>query len=301
MIRLTEIDLNLMLVFQYMYRERNTGVVAEQLGLSQPAISNALGRLRKSLDDQLFERTARGMRPTPFADAIAESVSFSLATLQESINHKERFEPLQSTREFCVAMTDLGEIHMLAPLMKRLATDAPGVHITTLRDTAITLKEEMESGSVDLGAGLFPQLGAGFYQRRLFNQKYMCLMREGHPFATGEFGREQFSLAQHAAVIAQGTGHRHIEDLLLRSGVPRTVVLKLPHFAAVPYIISETDLIVTVTEQLALRTCKRFNLIAREHPLDLPAVQINLFWHRRMHQDAGSIWLRNQFVDLFSD
>lgn len=301
MIRLNEIDLNLLVVFQHMYRERKTGVVAEQLGLSQPAISNALGRLRKALGDELFERTARGMRPTSYADAIADPISSALSSLQETINHNDHFDPTASTRSFRVAMTDLGEIHLLPRLMSRLSTQAPQVQLTTVRDTAITLKEEMEAGSVDLAVGLLPQLGAGFYQRRLFNQKYVCLMRSDHPLAKGEFGLEQFSEAHHAVVVAQGTGHSHVEELVTRSGVPRRISLRVPHFVAVPYIISETDLIVTVTEKLALQTMKRFNLVSRPHPMEIPTAQINIFWHRRLHQDAGNIWLRGLFFEMFSE
>ncbi len=301
MIRLNDIDLNLLVVFQHMYRERKTGLVAEQLGLSQPAISNALARLRKALGDELFERTARGMRPTPYADAIAEPIAFALSSLQDTINHNDHFDPAASTRSFRVAMTDLGEIHLLPGLLSRLAAVAPGVQLTTVRDTAITLKEEMEAGSVDLAVGLLPQLGAGFYQRRLFRQNYVCLMRRNHPLAKGEFGLEQFSEANHAVVVAQGTGHGHAEEVVTRSGVPRRISLRVPHFVAVPYIISETDLIVTVTEKLAQQTLQRFNLVARPHPMAIPAAQINIFWHRRVHQDAGNIWLRNLFFEMFSE
>jgi len=301
MIKLNEIDLNLLVVFHHMYRLRKTGLVAEQLGLSQPAISNALGRLRKMLDNELFERTARGMRPTPFADAIAESVAFALTTLEESINHNDHFEPAESSRSFRVAMTDLGEIHLLPKLMTRLAQMAPNITFSTVRDTAIPLKEEMENGNVDLAIGLLPQLGAGFYQRRLFEQKYVCLMRSDHPFATGPFDLEQFSQAQHAVVVAQGTGHGKVEELLARSGVPRQIRLSLPHFVAVPYILSESDLIATVTEKLAIQTARRFGLVARPHPLSIPTAQINLFWHRRVHQESGSIWLRSLIFEMFSE
>lgn len=301
MIRLSEIDLNLLVVFQLMYRERKTGVVAEQLGLSQPTISNALARLRKTFGDELFERTARGMRPTPFAEGIAESIATALTSLEETFNRDDQFVPSTSTRAFRVAMTDLGEVHLLPSLMTRFAEEAPGITLTTVRDNTIPLKEELESGSVNLALGLLPQLGAGFYQRQLFSQKYVCLMRREHPLAKGPFDLEQFSQAHHAVVVAQGTGHGRVEELLAKSGVPRPVRLKLPHFAAVPYIISETDLIVTVTEKLASQTAKRFDLVARPHPMEMPTAQINLFWHRRFHQDKGNIWLRNLIVEMFAE
>ncbi len=301
MIQLREIDLNLLLVFQLMYRERKTGPVAEQLGLSQPAVSNALGRLRKALNDELFERTSRGMRPTPFADAIAESIGYALSTLQDGLNYQERFDPIQSERAFCLSMTDLGEMYLLPRLMAYLAIHAPNISLTTVRDTGRPLKEEMEGGSVDLAIGLLPQLEGGFYQRRLFDQDYVCLMRAGHALADGELTLERFSEAQHIIIEAQGTGHGRVEKQLMRSGISRIVRLRLPHFISAPYIVSTTDLVATVTEKLALQTSKSLGLVARPHPVPIPPAQINVFWHRRYHQDTGNIWLRNIVFELFSE
>lgn len=301
MLRLQDIDLNLLIVFQLMYRERKTGVVAEQLGLSQPAVSNALARLRKVLNDELFERTARGMRPTPYAENIAESVGYALSTLQDGLNFEERFDPAKSDRTFHISMTDLGEMYLLPRLISHLAEHAPQISISTVRDTGRSLNEEMGAGAVDLAVGLLPQLDAGFYQRRLFDQDYVCLMRRDHPLAQGELTLERFSSAQHIVIEARGTGHGRIEELLKRSGVNRIVRLNLPNFMSAPYIVAETDLIATVTEKLALQTANKLGLVAHPHPVQLPSAQINLFWHRRFHQDTGNIWLRNLLFQLFSE
>lgn len=301
MIRLQDIDLNLLIVFQLMYRERKTGPVAEQLGLTQPAISNALARLRVALGDELFERTARGMRPTPFADNIAESIGYALSTLQDGINYQERFDPLSNDRSFSVSMTDLGEIYMLPKLMAYLSVHAPNISVSTVRDTGRSLKEDLETGSVDLAIGLIPQLEAGFYQRRLFDQDYVCLMRKDHPMAEGELTLERFSQAEQIIIDAQDTGHGKVEKILVRSGINRISRLKLPHFISAPYIVAETDLIATVTEKLALQTAETLGLVVRPHPVDIPPAQINTFWHRRYHQDTGNIWFRNLIFELFSE
>lgn len=301
MIRLQDIDLNLLIVFQLMYRERKTGPVAEQLGLTQPAISNALARLRVALGDELFERTARGMRPTPFADNIAESIGYALSTLQDGINYQERFDPLSSDRSFCVNMTDLGEIYLLPTLMAYLSENAPNISVSTVRDKGRSLKEDLETGSVDLAIGLIPQLEAGFYQRRLFDQDYVCLMRKDHPMAKGELTLERFAQAEQIIIDAQDTGHGKVEKILARSGINRISRLKLPHFISAPYIVAETDLIATVTEKLALQTAEKLGLAIRPHPVDIPPAQINTFWHRRFHQDTGNIWFRNLIFELFSE
>lgn len=301
MIRLQDIDMNLLVVFQLLYRFRKTQRVAEELNLTQPAISHALRRLRKILNDELFERTSRGLKSTPYADQISAPINDALSTLHESLNVRDIFEADTSERCFNLAMTDIGEICLIPKLILKLSKIAPNVTLNTVRITSLNLKEAMEMGEVDLAIGLLPQLGAGYYQRRLFEQHYVSLMRKDHPLAKTKFSLEEFSQAKHAVVVAEGTGHGQVEQLLTDSGVPRFIQLQLPHFAAVPYIVGETDLIVTVTNKLAETTMDRFDLVIRPHPIDLPTIQINYFWHRRFHQDAGNRWLRDLIYEIFSE
>ncbi|MDW7745551.1 LysR family transcriptional regulator [Halomonas sp.] len=301
MIRLSEIDTNLLVVFDLLYQEQNTQRVALRLGLTQPAVSHALKRLRKLLGDELFERTSRGLMPTPLASRLHPPVAQALAHLQEALNRPDDFDPAVSERTFNIAMTDIGEIVFLPRLLQRLAEQAPGIRLSTVRSQNDDLKREMEDGRIDLAIGLIPQLGAGFYQQGLFVQRYVCLMRRDHPLAGGDFGLDDFVVARHAVVVARGTGHGIVEESLARGGVTRPVRLELPHFAAVPYIISHTDLVVTVTDKLAEVTHERFALTMREHPLPFPEIPIKVFWHRRFHQDAGNRWLRGLLFEMFAE
>jgi len=301
MIKLQDIDMNLLVVFQLLYRARKTQLVADELGLTQPAISHSLRRLRKLLNDELFERTSHGLKPTPYADQIAEPIAYALTTLHESLNIRENFEPASSERVFSLAMTDIGEVYFMPKLMLKLAQVAPGVTLTTVRNSGVNLKEAMEMGEVDLAVGLLPQLGAGYFQRRLFEQKYVILMRKDHPLSSKDFGPDEFLKAKHAVVVAEDTGHGLAEKLISELAAPRFIQLRLPHFIAVPYIISTTDLIVTVPEKLAETTLEQFDLIMRPLPIEIKSIQINLFWHRRFHQDAGNQWLRGLMFDLFSE
>ncbi|MCH4565371.1 LysR family transcriptional regulator [Halomonas sp. EGI 63088] len=301
MIRLSDIDINLLVVFDLLYQEQNTQRVALRLGLTQPAVSHALKRLRKLLGDELFERTSRGLMPTPLASRLHPPVAQSLARLQEALNRPDDFDPAVSERTFNIAMTDIGEIVFLPHLLQRLAEEAPGIRLSTVRSRNDDLKREMEDGRIDLAIGLIPQLGAGFYQQGLFVQRYVCLMRRDHPLAAGDFDLGDFVAAHHAVVVARGTGHGIVEESLAKAGVIRPVRLELPHFAAVPYIISRTDLVVTVTDKLAEATRDRFALTMHEHPLPFPEIAINLFWHRRFHQDAGNRWLRGLLFEMFAE
>ena len=299
--KLANIDLNLLVVFDLLYQEQNTQRVALRLGITQPAVSHALKRLRHLLEDELFERTSQGLQPTPRASRLHPGIADALARMNDTLSLCDDFNPAKSERTFHINMTDIGEIVFLPRLLQHLSRHAPGVSLNTVRNHHNDLKNEMEEGEIDLAVGLIPQLGAGFYQQRLFVQRYVCLMREHHPLAAEEFSLEAFRAAHHAVVVARGTGHGIIEEQLAHAGVVRPVRLTLPHFAAVPYIVSSSDLVVTVTDKLAEATRTRFGLAIREHPLTFPEIPINLFWHRRFHQDPGNRWLRGLMFSLFSE
>jgi DNA-binding transcriptional LysR family regulator len=298
---LKDIDLNLLVVFNQLLVERRVSKVAENLGLTQPAVSNALARLRKLLGDELFLRTPAGMEPTPFADQLAESVTYALGMIHSAINQRTSFDPHSSTRSFTIGMTDIGEIYFLPALMDRLRHEAPGVSLSTVRNTAVNLKDEMEAGKVDLAIGLLPQLKAGFFQRRLFRQRYVCLFRKGHRLDKKKISLAEFSSAEHLVVMSAGTGHGKVDELLKRSGVERNIRLTVPHFVGVGHILQATDLVATVPERLAQRLIEPFGLACVNHPATLPEVAINVFWHAKYHKEPANQWLRSLVFDTFVD
>jgi DNA-binding transcriptional LysR family regulator len=298
---LKDIDLNLLVVFQQLFTERRVSVVADNLGLTQPAISNALSRLRKMLGDELFLRTARGMEPTPYASQLAEPISYALATIRETLDRKMEFNPADSTRKFTIAMTDIGEIHLLPKLMSRLAAIAPEVTISTVRNASVNLGDEIEAGRVDLAIGLLPQLKSGYFQRRLFQQRYVCMFRAGHVLDKEAVSLEEFLDAQHVVVVSGGTGHAMVDDTITRRGLKRKAVLTVPHFVALGHILSSTDMIASVPERYARECMQPFQLKYLPHPVPLPEFGINLFWHAKFHKEPGNQWLRGVVFELFSD
>ena len=298
---LHELDLNLLVVFNQMLVERRVSKVAETLGVSQPAVSNSLAKLRKLFGDELFLRTPKGMEPTPYADQLAESVSYALAMIHSGVNQRSSFEPSSARRAITIGMTDIGEIYFLPALIERLHREAPGVTLSTVRNAAINLRDELESGKVDLAIGLLPQLKAGFFQRRLFTQRYVCLMRRGHRLDKRKLSLAEFSAAEHLVVISAGTGHGKVDELLQRSGVERNVRLTVPHYVSVGHILRGSDLIATVPERLAERLVEPFGLVSVPHPAKLPDVAINAFWHAKYHRSPANRWLRGVVFDLFGD
>jgi len=298
---LKDIDLNLLVVFNQLLIERSVSRVANNLGLSQPAVSNALARLRKLTGDTLFLRTTKGMEPTPFAQQLAEPIAYALGLIHGAVNQRASFDPATAKRAFTVGMTDIGEIYFLPKLMEEMARDAPDVTMSTVRNSSVNLRDEMEAGHIDLAIGLLPQLKAGFFQRRLFRQRYVCMFREGHGLDRRRLSLSEFSSAQHVVVVSEGTGHGKADELLERGGVARHVVLTVPHFVAVGHILQHSDMVATVPERLAQALVGPFGLAYVKHPAPLPEIAINMFWHAKYHKDPANEWLRSTVFRLHAD
>lgn len=298
---LKDIDLNLLVVFQQLLSDRRVSKVAENLGLSQPGVSNALARLRKLTDDPLFLRTAKGMEPTTYAQQLAEPTARALQVIHSAFNERTSFEPATSKRAFTIGMSDIGEIYFLPKLMKELARVAPNVSLSTVRNAAVNLRDEMEAGHVSLAIGLLPQLKAGYLRRRLFKQNYVCMFRRGHLLDKRAISLEAFAAAEHVVVISEGTGHGKADELLARKKVQRKVVLTVPHYVAVGHILHNSDLVATVPERLANALAEPFALSFVRHPAQLPEIGIDLFWHGRYQKDPAVAWMRSLIVKLHGE
>jgi DNA-binding transcriptional LysR family regulator len=296
-----DIDLNLLVVFQEVFQERQISSVARKLGLSQPAVSNALARLRKSFDDELFVRTAQGMQPTPLAQQLAEPISSALGNITRALNQQEEFDAATSKRHFVIAMTDVGEVYFMPRLIEQCRHLAPQIQVSTVRASSIDIKAEMETGRVDLALGAFDDISGALYQRRLFKQNYVCMFRRGHPLAGNTMNIKAFLAAQHLIVASMESPYDKINQSLEKAGIEAKAQFTVPHFVAVPYIISTTDLLVTVPQKLAESAAAPFKLEYVSPPLRLPTLQTNIFWHRRFNQDEGNQWLRNLIAEHFSE
>lgn len=295
-----DLDLNLLRVFHHLFAERSVSRAAERLGVTQPAVSNALARLRRRLGDELFLRAPGGLAATPRAERLAAEVLPALARIREALDLRDRFDPAGSPRTFVLGVTDIGEIVFLPALLDRLARVAPSLGLRTVRDAATNLREGLAGGEVDLAIGLLPQLQAGFVQRRLFTQRYVALFRQGHALDRPEPPDvAAYAQAEHVAVSSPGTGHGRVDEALRRLGVVRRVRLTVPHFVAIGHILAASDLVATVPERLAAHLAEPFGLCARPLPVALPEIPITLFWHERVQRDAASRWMREQIVQLF--
>jgi DNA-binding transcriptional LysR family regulator len=296
-VNVRELDLNLLRVFDAVLRGRSVTAAAAQLELTQPAVSNALARLRGAFDDALFLRTPQGMAPTPFARELAEPVRQALALLEAALAHGPGFDPATSSRSFRFYMSDLGQIEFLPPLLERVRRTAPQVRLEAVALEPEDIAGALAAGSLDLAVGFLPALGPPLRRRALFKDPYLCLMRIDHPISA--LTKKKFLEASHALVTYRG-GHRVVEEALERAGVGRRIALRVPHFTVVPMVLERTDLILTLPARVARVFERRGSLKALAPPIPIPLAEVAVHWHERFDADAGNRWLREQIAELLA-
>lgn len=294
-----DIDLRLLTIFREIARTRSVSAAAAHLGMAQPTVSIALGRLRKRLGDPLFVRTTKGMEPTPFAAALLEPLSEALGMLAQALRHHVAFDAQASGPAFRIAMADISQIVLLPRLVNHLKVAAPSLPVDVV-DISDATPRMLEAGEADLAIGFMPQLEAGFYQQTLFTQRYVCMLRADHPRIGTRLGLRRYLAESHVQVTLSGTGHRLVERVLAERGIERHVALRLPNFLGVPAIVASTDLLVTVPELLAETLGVSRNVRALKAPIEFPAYAVKQHWHERYHRDPRSRWLRQTMADLFA-
>ena len=294
------LDLNLLRVFDAVLRDRSVTAAARHLGLTQPAVSNALARLRKLFGDALFVRTTSGMDATPFARDLSEPVRQALALLESALAHGPGFDAATSTRAFRFYMSDLGQIEFLPPLVERAQRVAPGVRLEAVALEVEDIGDALAAGGLDLAVGFLPGLGPPVRRQPLFRDPYVCLMRADHPAIGRKLTRAKFLAASHALVSYKG-GHRVIEEALERAGLARRITLRVPHFTVVPMVLERSDLILTLPSKVARVYERSGNFKSLPPPVPIPPADVAAHWHERFERDPGNRWLREMVAELFTE
>ncbi|TDN69984.1 LysR family transcriptional regulator [Paraburkholderia sp. BL10I2N1] len=302
---LDNIDLNLLLVFDVLYRTRSTTRAAESLHLTQPSVSNALKRLRSLFDDVLFVKTSNGMQPTARADGIAALVDEGFASLRLAMQAGRTFDPATTTRTFHLYVSDLGQAIFIPPLVAQLHRVAPGIRIVTTDPPLDVAQQMMKLGQIDLAIGMFTGLHADLHQQCLFQETYVALVRNDHPTVGTRLSIDQFFAAAHVIYTPTAGSHAHFAaELDARSphdGNPRRVALQLAHSFGLERIVSSSDLVACIPSRLARVLTSRNDVRAVALPFDITPVDIAQFWHDRYQRDEGHKWLRTLVYQLFYD
>lgn len=301
--RMRKPDLNLLPIALALYDELNVSRAARVLGMSQPAVSMALRRLRTMFNDPLFIRAPSGVTPTPRAHALVRDMRPLVERLQEDLLTQERFDPALSARPISIALSDVGELVFLPKLLERFRARAPQCAIHSVSMPPEPLVDGLEKGDIDLAIGYFPDLAKrNFRQQRLFTHHFACLMRAGHPRWAKRLSLDDFLATEHAVVHAEGRSQEIFERFLERKRIGRKVVLLTPHFLSIPIIIARSDLVATVPHAVAIYFTRiSSELVLAMPPFDIAGFDVNQHWHRKFQDDPRSRWLREQVASLFND
>jgi DNA-binding transcriptional LysR family regulator len=292
------IDLRLLEVISELHETRSVSHAAENLALSQSAISMTLAKLRKHFNDPLFVRTSSGMEPTPHAIDLIRLLKQAEGILHTVLGHHVVFDPLTSERTFHLYSTDIAQVTLLPPLIKHIADTAPGVHID-LRRISETTAKCLESGAGDLAVGFIPPMGAGFCQQRLFREKFVCAVRADHPRIGKTLTLAQFEAEAHLAISTSGTGHGIVEQTLEAKRIQRTIGLTVPSFLGVGSLIAGTDYIAILPGQLGKHLAAAEKIKILPPPFAIPSYHIVQHWHERYTHDPANRWFRAVMAELF--
>lgn len=289
---LSTLDLNLLRVFDAVARERHVTRAAQRLNLSQPAVSNALARLRAVLNDELFLRRPGGVEPTELAVALAGPVAEVLDRLRETLAARAPFDPATSDRVFTVALSEYAEAVLAPLLLERLGRQAPGCLLAIRHADRTNWQELLERCEVELAVAVLPEPPAIYTRIRLLPEGFMTLMRRGHPLATGVLTEDRLIAFPHLLHSPNGSRDGALDMALATRGRKRRLGAVVAHLSAVPDILARTDMVMTLSGRLAHLLAEAHGLAVRESPVEIRHTRLSMIFHRRLESDAGHAWLR---------
>ena len=303
------LDLNLLRVFDEVMAERSLTRAARNLSLTQPAVSNALRRLRDTLGDELVRRAGQGVEPTPHALALWPSVRQALRQLQSAIV-PSHFAPAEASSTFVLAMADATAAELMGGLAIRLQQAAPGVSVRVVPLTTRDPRRMLTEGQADLALGYFPavltdltaraQTGEpiNFEHQRLYAGEYVCVMRRGHPLAEVPLTLDTYCAARHLLVSFSGRPYGYVDEALSSMGRQRRIVLTVNQFFTAGRVVVNSDLLTVLPWHFVPTTGMGDQLLVRQLPLEVPPVHVEALWHERQHDNPAHQWLRQQLLEV---
>jgi DNA-binding transcriptional LysR family regulator len=295
------LDLNLLRVFDAVMTEQNLTRAANRLAMTQPAVSNAVKRLRDALGDELLIRTAHGVKPTARAESLWPAVRRALAELEEAVAPRT-FELAQAHATFRMAMADATAGLLLPPLVRLIENEAPGIDIRMVPLTTREPRPMLLRGDIDLAIGFFPGVVAQLQgstetpvrHERLYAGEYVCVMRKEHPLADKELTLDLYCEANHLLVSFSGRARGLVDDALVNLNRERRILLTVNQFFTAGKVVAASNLLMVIPRHLIDATGMSSQLIQRALPLKLPEVHIDMLWHERDARSPGHRWLREQ-------
>jgi DNA-binding transcriptional LysR family regulator len=286
-----------MVVFEALMNEGSVTAASERLGMTQPAVSNALSRLRYLLNDRLFIRGGIGIVPTSRALEIAGPLRDALRLIEASVA-PQVFDPLTSRHTFQLALSDAAVLALLPPLMQRLSRDAPGIVIQTQPKALPSLPNLLDKNQIDMAIGLFPRVPPRFESHVLFNDHYVCLMRRNHPLADAELDLDALARTDHVSLRAVPSATAQIDEFMAAKGLGRRIMVTTNQVAAIPRILEDTDLVACILESTARAIAEILPDKIVKRQVDVGSVEIRLVWHTDLMSTMAGNWLRKEIIQV---
>ena len=295
-----DLDLNLLVVFDALLRERSVTRAAMEVGLSQGAMSHALNRLRVFFEDPLFVKRPSGMEPTEKAVLLGATVSEVMTALRERVVSHASFDPATARRTFVICMTDMGELVFLPPLVRRLRKVAPHCTLRSVQVTLEHIEATLATGEADIALGSVRAAPDGLYQQQLFLHTFVTMVSVHNKAIGRTISRTQFERMPQIVVSLTGRASAAYDSAFEEYGIKRNIFLTTPHFLVVPHLIdAQRDLIATVPLELGNVFSKLGTVKLVPPPVPLPPFALRQHWHPRLHNDPANIWLRKLIKQMF--
>jgi len=298
-----DFDLNLLPIAVALYEERSVTLAARKLGISQPALSEILGKLRKMVDDELFIKTGYGMVPTPRAHSLVAVARDSLTRLKQELLKGKTFNPAASKTTFAFALTEVQELVFFPKLIRALELLAPHTHSRSVNPPAHEVLRGLENGEIDLAIGLFPELEKHrFFKQRLLVYGPVCLMRADHPFRRDSLSLKEYLGWGHVEVDPGPRTGPFWKQMFRQEKMSRRIVVTITRHACLPSILQESDLVATVSRPAGIFFSEEYkNLRFVNAPFKAAQIVIHQHWHSKYQHDPRSRWLRKVVADLYQN
>jgi DNA-binding transcriptional LysR family regulator len=302
-VNLASLDLNLFLVFEALMNERNVTCAGRAVGLSQPAMSNALARLRRIFNDQLFIRTSGGMLPTSSAQSLFTAIGPALKEMRAALETPPPvFNPASSSHTFHILANDYAEALLITPLVRRLGQQIGNVSLRLYRTQSLFQPPPASalSDTYDFALGFYPEpiaLESSLRSVQLWEDRNIVLVRRAHPRIRSRLSVRRYADARHVAVFYKTEGPGLIDTLLAQQGLIRHQALLVPHFSSVPHLVASSDMIATFPERFS-RLFRHLKLRHLPVPIAMPPFRLTMVWHERRENDPAHRWLRDRIKHL---
>lgn len=293
----SQLDLNLIRVFVAIYETGSASLAAHRLDVTQPSVSHALVRLRSHYNDHLFARHSSGLSPTQLSEQLFPRLREALTTIESTVNETQVFDPQTTERQVRIAMSDIGALYFVPPLLQRIRKLAPKLQIEITQPSS-DLAEQLSTGAMDMAVGNLPELLTKTRVQTLFTERYVCLLSCDHPAISDNLSLNEFSRSKHVLVTSPGSGHTLIDSILSSQGIVRNIVAKVPHFTSLPNIVASSDLLAVLPSRVAKIFTKQSGLRKLEIPVSIPHFEVRVHWHSRKQSSPINQWLREQIATL---